>query len=145
MLTVMFLVATVGSAYLHNPTNTINFHDGIMGVGQYIIVGFANFFWGIWMSLCHFGGDVLSIPEKMSGCPFWEYPVGWIFGSLVHLFFWAIPESLMYWGLNHLITKESCWGLFLIILFLVAGGAKGGGGGGGGHKPSGGGGGHDKH
>lgn len=109
----MIIFLMIMSAAFHDHTNTISFHG--FGPIRFALVGLMNFFWGTIDSVLHFGADAMSIPfQKMNGCPPDKFFIGWVIGCVVHLYFWAIPESLMYWFVNHILSPEFLWGIIVV-------------------------------
>lgn len=146
----IFSVALVGE--LHNPNNSLSFHQGAGGVLRYLIVGLANFLYGLYEA---FGFFCQEAPKLISE---WSRPANGFWGNLLATTA-AIAvvsvQTFLFWGMRF-ITLDSIIGcaVLVIVAFACAGGgsvltglvasalkaALGGGGGGGGHKASGGGG-----
>ena len=85
-IAVLVILAMILSVPFHNHHNPLSF----AGIGpiRFVLVGFANFFYGIIESVLHFGADVLKIPQKLDGCPPGESfgnLVGFIIGAIVML------------------------------------------------------------
>ncbi len=60
---IVIILARIASVFFHNPSNDLGLHG--IGPVRYILVGFANFFWGIIETVLHFGANVLLIPQKL--------------------------------------------------------------------------------
>ncbi len=130
------------SAIFHDRANHMDFHKGMDGFLLYLFVGTCNAIDGFRDSLCYFGGELLTIPEKMGGCPFFEAPLGWIMGVGTMIVV-SIVNSLKYWFMEHILTPEFAWTVLIGVIVFIAASAKGGvqaapasgghGGGGGGH------------
>ncbi|MEK7633027.1 MAG: hypothetical protein AAB473_04545 [Patescibacteria group bacterium] len=124
---IVIVILMIMSVFLHDHNNTPNFHG--IGPIRFVLVGLMNFFYGILDSVMHFGADVVSIPfQKMDGCPPDKFLVGFLIGCVVHLYFWAIPESLVYWIANHVISPELLWGIIVggVVYKQILPGGRGG-------------------
>lgn len=121
---ISLILIVIYTAVLHDPSNALTFHHG--EAVRWVLVGFANFFYGIWDSLWHFGADVVSIfTEKNTAVNPITNPGGYLLG-LITYGVWAIVDSLKYWALTHLLTREVCWGIFFVAGVVALSSGKGG-------------------
>ena len=143
----IFSVALVGE--LHGP-NSLSFHQGTGGVLHYLVVGVANFLYGLYEA---FGFFYQEAPKLVSE---WNRPANGFWGNLLATTAAIVVvavQTFLFWGMRF-ISLDSIIGCTVLGLtaFAIAGGgsvitgvvgaalkAALGGGGGGGHKASGGG------
>ena len=150
VITIVVLICSVALVgELHDPNNTLNFHEGTGGVLHYLVVGAANFLYGLYEAIGFFCQEAPKLVNE------WTRPANGFWGNLlatVAAIVVAAVQTFLFWGM-HFITLDSiigCAVLALVIIVLAGGGsaitgiiaaaikAALGGGGGGGHKAGGG-------
>lgn len=148
VLSLVVVALFVLSTFISNPNNSLTFHDGIPGVIGYILVGFANLFYGILMGFGQLAENLSKVPEEVGDIGGIMNIGGYILAYALYSVK-AIANAFVFWMSVYILRPETLWNGIIIVCAIIAlgGGANGvigaamkKGSGGGGHaaKPSGG-------